>query len=155
MQRCEIINELRNIIADYLKISGLELIDLLYRYEARNFILMVLADKPEGGISLGECAELNTQIGLILDEKDILQERYILEVSSPGLDRPLETKNDFLRCRNKDVRLFFKELINGKMELEGIINTADEDAVYISVEDKTVTIPLSKITKAKQVIKDI
>ena len=152
MQRCEIINELRNIIADYLKISGLELIDLLYRYEARNFILMVLVDKPEGGISLGECAELNTQIGLILDEKDILQERYILEVSSPGLDRPLETKNDFLRCRNKDVRLFFKELINGKMELEGIIDTADEDAVYISVEDKAVTIPLSKITKAKQVI---
>jgi len=152
MQRYEIINELRNIIADYLKISGLELIDLLYRYEARNFILMVLVDKPEGGISLGECAELNTQIGLILDEKDILQERYILEVSSPGLDRPLETKNDFLRCRNKDVRLFFKELINGKMELEGIIDTADEDAVYISVEDKAVTIPLSKITKAKQVI---
>ncbi len=145
--------ELTNIISDYLRNKGLDLIDFIYRYEGRDLVLRILTDKPEGGITLGECASLNNELGRILDEKDILQVRYILEVSSPGLDRPLKTKNDFLRCcMNRKARFFRIEQINGKLELEGVITKVGDDLVCVDVGANIIEIPLSKIRKAKQVI---
>ena len=96
MDRPEITDELNNIIEDYLKNQNLDLVDLIYRYEGRDLVLRILVDKPQGGISVGECAHLNSEIGRIVDEKDILQQNYILEVSSPGLDRALKTKKTIL-----------------------------------------------------------
>lgn len=155
MDRQEITNALKDIIGDYLKNRGLELVDLIYRYEGRDLFLRIFADRPTGGITLEECAQINTEISRILDEKDILREGYILEVSSPGLDRPLKTKNDFLRCMNRRAKFFLSEPVNGKIELEGVICQATEGAVYIEIEANTVQIPLSKIKKAKQTIGNI
>ena len=152
MDRQEIILELKNIIGDFLKIQGLELIGLIYRHEGRDLALRILVDRAQGGITLGECAQLNNQISEILDEKDILQEGYILEVSSPGLDRPLETRSDFLRCMNRKVKLFLNESINGKIELEGLISKVEDDSVYIDCKNATIQIPLIKINKAKEII---
>lgn len=152
MDRQEIIAELKNIIGDYLKIQGLDLVDIIYRHEGRDLILRVLADRPEGGITVGECANLNERISNLLDEKDILQTRYVIEVSSPGLDRALNTKNDFLRCINRRTRFFLNESINGKIELEGLISKVENDSVYIEFRNEIIEIPLTKINKAKQVI---
>lgn len=155
MDRQETINTLKNIIGDYLKNKGLELVDLVYRYEGRDVFLRILADRPTGGITIEECALINNEISEILDEKDILRERYILEVSSPGLGRPLKTKNDFLRCMNQELKFFLSEPVNGKIELEGIICKVSEDTVYINIDANTVEIPLSKIKKAKQTLDNI
>jgi ribosome maturation factor RimP len=152
MDRQEIIAQLQNIIDDYLKIQGLHLVDLIYRHEGRDLIVRILVDRPEGGITVSECSELNNRITSLLDEKDILQTRYILEVASPGLDRPLKTKNDFLRCTNRRVRFFLNEPINGKIELEGLISKVENDSVYIESKNEIIEIPLIKINKAKQVI---
>jgi len=152
MDRQEIIAQLQNIIDDYLKIQGLHLVDLIYRHEGRDLIVRILVDRPEGGITVGECSELNNRITSLLDEKDILQTRYILEVASPGLDRPLKTKNDFLRCTNRRVGFFLNEPINGKIELEGLISKVENDSVYIESKNEIIGIPLIKINKAKQVI---
>jgi len=152
MDRQEIIAQLQNIIGDYLKIQGLDLVDLIYRHEGRDLILRILVDRPEGGITLGECAGLNIQISNLLDEKEILQTRCILEVSSPGLDRALKTKNDFLRCVSKKARFFLNESINGKIELEGLISKVENDSVYIESRNEIIEIPLRKLNKAKQVI---
>lgn len=153
MDKQEIIDELSSIIGDYLKAQGLDLVDLIYRHEGIGLVLRILADKPEGGITIGECTILNKQIGNLLDEKDVLQERYVLEVASPGLDRPLKTKSDFLRCINKEARFFFNEQVNGKFELEGLINKLENDTVYIGIRDKVIEVPLTKINLAKQIIK--
>ena len=155
MDRQEIIAELRDIIGSYIKEQGLDLVDLVYRYEGKGLFLRILVDKPEGGISLDDCAYLNNEISRILDEKNILQERYILEVASPGLDRPLTTKKDFLRCMNKKARFFLNELVEERRELEGIINSVDDEAVYIDSQGRVIKIPLSKINKAKRVINNI
>jgi ribosome maturation factor RimP len=152
MDRQEIIAELKNIIGDYLKIQRLDLVDFILRHEGRDLILRILVDRSEGGITLDECAKLNEQISNLLDEKDILQTRYILEVASPGLDRPLKTKNDFLHCTNRRVRFFLNEPINGKIELEGLISKVENDSVYIESRSELIEIPLTKINKAKQVI---
>ena len=155
MDRQTVITELTGIIGDYLKSQGLNLVDFIYRYEGGGLFLRILVDKPENGISLDECAELNNQLSRILDEKDILRQRYILEVSSPGLDRPLKTKSDFLRCINKKVKCFLSETIKGKIELDGIINKVEGDSVYIDIDGEIFKIPLAKINKAKQILDNI
>ncbi len=152
MDRQEIIAELKNIIADYLKMQGLDLVDLILRQEGSGLILRILVDRLEGGITVGECANLNARISSLLDEKDILQTRYIMEVSSPGLDRALKTKNDFMRCVNRRTRFFLNESVNGKIELDGLISKVENDSVYIESRDEIVEIPLLKIARAKQII---
>jgi len=154
MDRRAVINELKSVLSDFLKIQELDLVDLIYRYEGRDLILRILVDKPEGGITLEECTQLNRQISDILDEKDLLQTRYVLEVSSPGLDRNLKTKSDFRRCLNRRVRFFLNEAVNGKIEWEGIITAVKDDVLYIDISGQTLEIPLSKITKAKQIVQD-
>lgn len=152
MDRLEVIGELRSIIEEYLKSQNIDLVDLICRQEGSNLVLRILADFPSGGISIKECAHLNKEIGRILDEKDILQQNYLLEVSSPGLDRPLTTKADFFRCLNKTVRIFLKEPLNGKWELEGAISKVEDDLVCININGNIVNIPISIINRAKQVI---
>jgi len=152
MDKEAIASELRNIIQGFLGAKGIDLVDFIYRYEGRGLVLRILVDRLEGGVTLGDCAGLNKDIGRVLDEKNILEDSYILEVASPGLDRPLKTKNDFSRCKTKNVRFFFNQPINGKIELEGIIEGVGDVSLYIDNNTEKVEVPFSSITMAKQVI---
>ncbi len=152
MDRELLVDELRTIIEDYLKNNNLELVDISYRRTGRESALRILVDRPEGGINLETCAALNNEIGAILDEKKLLEENCILEVSSPGVDRPLKTKNDFSRCIYRQVRFFLKAEIEGKMELEGEITGVTETAVFIETKKVKIEIPISMVNFAKQLI---
>lgn len=152
MDREALEGELRDIIQGFLAGRGIDLVDFICRYEGRDLVLRILIDRFEGGVTLGDCAGLNKDIGMVLDEKNILEESYILEVASPGLDRPLKTRNDFSRCRARNVRFFLNQPINGKMELEGIIEKVEDVSLCIDIDGKKVEIPFSNIERAKQVI---
>lgn len=154
MDKQEIIKELKRIIENFFAPQGLYLADVMYRYEGGDIFLRILVDRLEGGITLKECAALNKQLSAILEERDVLglSQRYILEVSSPGLDRPLKTKNDFFRCVNRKVKLFLSEPVNGKLEIDGVINQVDDVSVYVNVEGRVIPVTLSKINKAKQIV---
>ena len=149
------VEELKKIILPILEEQSLELVELNFIRASRKPILKLLVDKKYGGISLEECAELNKCIGDILDAQGIMSDRYILEVSSPGLDRPLKTKSDFLRYINRRVRFFLSESINGRTELEGVISRVDDDIVYVDIDGNIIDIPLAKINKAKQTLENI
>ncbi|MDD2927855.1 MAG: ribosome maturation factor RimP [Candidatus Omnitrophica bacterium] len=152
MDRESLVNELKVFLEDFLRSRNLDLVDLIHRYEGRDLVLRILLDKPEGGISLGECAGLNREISDLLDAKNILQEKYVLEVSSPGLDRPLKREKDFLRCLDKKVKFFLNELINGKLEWDGTITGVKAGIVYINTPAGAMEVPLAKINKAKRII---
>ncbi len=152
MDKQELITQIKGIIEDYLKNQGVELVDLIYRHEGQDLFLRILADKPEGGITLQDCAYLNRQISSLLDETELISSRYILEVSSPGLDRPLATANDFLRCLGRPVKFFLRRPIDGKLELQGKIKSAQEQEVDVEMESRSVKISLSDIAKARQII---
>ncbi len=153
MYREEVIARLQESVGGYLRDHGLELVELIYRQEGGgDFFLRFLVDRPEGGISLGECANLNKEISSILDAEDMLQIRDILEVSSPGLDRSLKTKNDFLRCLNKSVRFFLNTLVCGKLEHAGIIREAKDESGSVETKEGIMEIPLATVNKAKQII---
>jgi ribosome maturation factor RimP len=155
MDRQALINELTGILSDYIKNQGLDLIDVIYRYEGRDLFLRILVDRPQGGISLDECARLNNEIGRILDEKDIMQTRFILEVSSPGVDRPLKTKKDFLRCLDREVRFYLSESIRGKIEVRGRITKVGDESLCVEIDGEIVEISLDKINTAKQALDNI
>ncbi|MDD5347903.1 MAG: hypothetical protein PHT59_04740 [Candidatus Omnitrophica bacterium] len=144
--------QLEQLIREYLEVKCLDLVELIVRRQGNRLVVGILADKPLGGITLGECTDLNRGIGSLLEEREIMQGPYVLEVSSPGLDRCLKTKRDFSRCLNRQVKFFLAEPINGTMELAGLVQEAFDDAVDILTEQGIIRIPYARVTKAKQLI---
>lgn len=154
MIKDELIKELNGLIATCLSRQNLELIDFICRYEGNNLVLRVLVDAPGGGITLGECALVNRQLGRLLEEKNIIDCNYLLEVSSPGLDRCLKTQKDFSRLLNKEAVFFLNDLVGGKCQWQGVISKVDDKSVFIDHAGRVLEIPLIKINKAKLVIQE-
>ena len=140
--------KIKETASNVLRDNGIELVDMIYRREGSVMVLRVLADM-ESGITIDECARMNEAIGEVLDKGDVIPEKYILEVSSPGLDRPLKTKKDFLRLKGKRIRIHAYEPIEGRKEFVGLLESVEEDNIAISDENSKLTkIPLNKISKA-------
>ena len=146
------ITELGKVISSILDEENAELVDIHFIKAKGKPILRLLVDKIGGGVNLGDCARLNEKIGSTLEAQEIMQDGYILEVSSPGLDRPLKTKNDYLRCIDRKARIFLSEPIKGKMELEGFIKEVTQDSIFLHSQDGRIEVPLAKVIKAKQFI---
>ncbi len=136
-------------IADEL---GLELVDIEYVKEGRNWFLRVFLDK-ENGIDIDECAHVSEQLSKLLDEKDPIPEQYFLEVSSPGAERPLKKKQDFENAIGRNIHVKTYEPINGEKEFEGTLLLFADDLITLQIKIKTakkeLQIPLDKIAKAR------
>jgi ribosome maturation factor RimP len=152
MDNQAVIEQIKKAIFPILEDTGSELVQLDFIRTSGQVIIRVLVDKSEGGISLDECTRINKRLGDILDEQDIIPDRYVLEVSSPGLDRPLKNESDFRRCLNKKVKFFLLEPVNGKLEWDGLIKGVSDGQVNAEVVSGMIQIPLAKINKAKQLV---
>ncbi len=152
MDKESIKQELESLFEQRFTSQGFELIEVICRQERAGIFLRILADRLGGGINLDECAQLSRQISQALDQKDMITSRYMLEVSSPGLDRRLESKKDFLRSLNKKAVFFLNEQIDGKCEWNGLISKVEEERVFINSGKSILEIPLTKINKAQLVI---
>ena len=152
MANQEIIAQLNRIISGFLEEAGYELVELICRHEGRNLVLRLLVDKLAGGITMGECAALNHRLSQLLDEKEVISNRYILEVAFPGLDRLLKTKKDFMRYLHKQVVFFLNDLVNGKCQWQGEVSRVDDTGVFIDSAGQILEIPLIKINKATLII---
>lgn len=117
------------------KDAGCELVDVEYVKEGPNKYLRVYIDK-EGGVSIDDCENVSRSLEKQLDEKDFIEEAYILEVSSPGIDRPLKKKEDFEKYKGEIVDVKLYKAFNGKKEYQGVLEClTDEDSVIICGED--------------------
>lgn len=152
MAKEDFIQELTDLVSGYLSAKGLEFIELIHRFESKRLVLTVLADKPQGGITLEECALLCRQLKDLLEGNNVIEGDYVLEVSSPGLDRPLKSQKDFLRSLNKEAVFYLNDLVNGKCQWQGIICKAEEAVVLVQVAGEILEIPLIKINKVQLVI---
>ena len=151
MENKELVPGLESLLKEFLSAQGLDLVEMECFRGGRSLVVRLSVDKPEGGITVGECSKVNRRIGDLIEEKSIIQEAYIVEVNSPGLDRPLKTRADFKRCPGRKVKFFLIESINGKIEIDGVISGVSEDAVLVSTPAGDCFIPLSQIHKAKQI----
>jgi len=153
MYKQDILLKIRPLFEAYLKKSGYVLVDLRFFQDSQHqLVLEALADRAEGGITLDECMRLNRELGSLAENSGELQERYLLDISSPGIDRPLTTPADFRRYIGRQARFFLKEPLEGKIEYCARIVSVDEKQVEINIGKKTIQIQLDKINKAKQVI---
>lgn len=114
--------------------NRLELVDVEYVKEGSDYYLRIYADK-EGGITIGDCETVNRAMSDLLDENDFIDDAYILEVSSPGLTRPLKKENDFKRSIGKTVEVKTYTKINNCKEFEGELTAYDDDTVTVLTED--------------------
>jgi len=145
------IDKIRELVKKHLNNCEFQIVELQLKGGGGRNILRILIDRKNGGISMAECTKLNEEIGLLLDKSDLLQEGYLLEVSSPGADRPLVTKEDFERKKGKTVRIKTKEaLYEEKRKFIGVIVDVEEEAVIIKTEDReTKKIPFKLIKTSK------
>lgn len=146
------LQELRISIEPFVKERGFELVDMYFRYEAGRTVLGILADRPEGGITIDECTFLNRELSVVMDEKNAISEPYVLEVSSPGIDRPLTSKEDFRRCKGRAVTVYLQEPVSDKSEFSGEIKDVNDSILTLIVEGQDVQVPIEAISKAKQII---
>jgi len=117
-----------------LEKNQFELVDVEYVREAGIWYLRAYIDK-EGGITVDDCEVVSRELGDWLDQKDFIEDSYILEVSSPGLGRPLKKEKDFARSLGKDVEVRLYRPINKQKEFTGALKAYDADTVTLSMED--------------------
>ncbi len=115
---------------------GFELVDVEYVKEGSTWYLRTYIDKP-GGITIEDCETVSRRLSDILDEKDYIDEAYIMEVSSPGLGRPLKKEKDFKRSLGKEIEIRTYRMVNKQKEFTGILTEYDENTVTIEMEDET------------------
>lgn len=138
----------KELISPLLEEEGVELVELSFRQVGNRMSLRALLDKV-GGITLDECTAISRKIGAVLDEGDAIETRYVLEVSSPGLDRPLVTSEDFKRSAGKKIELFLKGAFDDKVHYLGTLRTASEDTLSIETESGLIDIPFKAVNKGR------
>jgi ribosome maturation factor RimP len=146
----ETVEQIREIIAPVLDEMGLEVVEIQLRSERGRMVLRIIIYKEEG-ISIDDCSRVSREAGYLLEVEDLIGRAYTLEVSSPGLDRPLKTKRDFERNIGKKITVLFEE-IEERYSVTGIVEKIAEDQLTLKDAKKVITIPLANIVKATLVI---
>ena len=130
-----------------LESEGMRLIDVEYRREPKGWVLRVFIDK-QGGVTLDDCAVISNQLGDILDAKTDRDEPYHIEVSSPGLDRPLTKPKHFVCFEGRSAVIKTNRLVQGKKDFKGVLAGFSEGVVRLLVDDQPVAVPYETIVKA-------
>ena len=108
-----------------------ELVDVEYVKEAGTWYLRAYIDKP-GGIAINDCEVVSRELSDLLDQKDFIDDSYILEVSSPGLGRPLKKERDFARSIGAEVEIRTYRMVEGRKEFTGVLEEYDSESVTVS-----------------------
>lgn len=135
--------EVEKIIAG----TALELVDVEYVRE-RNWYLRVFIDK-QGGVDLEDCQVVSEKLSKILDEKDPISDNYLLEVSSPGLDRVLKKEKDFIRYQGRDVDIHFFKPHNGTKLLTAVLKGREGDVLTVSHDETEETLDMKDISQIR------
>jgi len=148
-ERTEILEKVRGMAGQILDHAGMQLVHLEIQREPRGLILRLYIDK-DGGVTLDDCAHVSRQISAQLDLDDPLEDRYTLEVSSPGLDRPLFTDLDFTRFAGRSICLSTHVPLDGRRHFQGRLDGIVEGSVRMTLEGgRQVDIPRDQVAKAR------
>lgn len=144
MKRSEIESYVEGLVMPIIEEGNFELVDVEYVKEGANWYLRVYADK-EGGINIDDCVAISRALEVKLDEKDVIPDAYILEVSSPGLGRQLKKERDYKRSLGKEVEIKLYKARDKQKELEGILKAYDDDSFTITIDDEDVVFDKKEI----------
>ncbi|MCL6611895.1 MAG: ribosome maturation factor RimP [Peptococcaceae bacterium] len=137
-----------NLSVPVVEELGLELVDVEYVKEGGRRILRVYIDKP-GGVSHEDCEAVSKRLDALLDEEDPIPQSYYLEVSSPGLERPLKKPGDFQRFNGRMIRVTTFAALEGRKKFTGRLAGVEEGSLVLEEEGNRVSIPLNQVASAR------
>jgi len=120
----------------------------------KTLTLQIMAQKPDGSIEVDDCAEISTAVSATLDVEDPILDAYTLEVSSPGIDRPLTRLKDFELWDGYEARVETTELIDGRRRFKGMLAGTENDEVLIEIEEGTIGLKFEWLSDAKLILTD-
>lgn len=146
------VEELEKVIEPIVASNNFEVVDIQYLSEGGRWVVRVFIDSPEGRpVTINDCAKISEVVGAALDSADIINKSYVLEVSSPGINRPLKKPKDFIRFKNALIRVStFAPNADGQRNFKGRIVDFQNDMLTIALEDKkTISLNIKQIAKAR------
>lgn len=145
----KITEQVEQMVLPIVEELNLELVDIEFVKEGRNWFLRVYVDNPEAPIDIDSCAVVSEKLSEVLDKNDPIEQNYFLEVSSPGAERPLKKEKDFEKALGSYIYIKTYEPIEDEKEFEGYLNAYDDEQVTIEIKiktrRKTIVIERSKI----------
>jgi ribosome maturation factor RimP len=155
MAAADVVGGVRAIASRVAASYGLDIFDVQFRREAPGMVLRVQIDRPGSGataddsVSVEDCARVSRDLSAIFDVEDVVPGAYTLEVSSPGLDRPLTRAEDYRRFAGRRAKLVMREAVDGQTFFKGTLGGVEEGHVLIDADDRrTHRVPLAVITRA-------
>ena len=148
---------LAEIIGPVIEDLGFELVRIRLQ-GGKTATLQIMADRPDGGINVDDCADISTAVSAIMDVEDPIEDNYHLEVSSPGIDRPLTRMKDFATFEGYEVRLETNQAIDGRKRFKGVLAGTEGDEVLLNIEEggsvQTIGLNFDWLADAKLVLTD-
>jgi len=144
----EITEKVRALLEPITSERGYFVLEMSYKREGAQFALRIVLDR-DGGITMGECAQVNSELSELLDKDDTITERYLIEVSSPGLDRKLKTDRDFMWAVGKDITVSTYAPLDGKNAFRGTLLGLGDGTVVINENGISAEIPRKKVASAR------
>ena len=151
MGKTSIYQSVVDLIEPTLEGNGIELVDVEYKKTGKTWVLRVFIDKNQG-VTVYDCQELSREIEDLIEIHELIGDHYVLEVSSPGLNRPLKKDTDFLRNKGKRIQIKTYSPINNKKEIVGTVRDFSEDTLFLEEKKDILKISLTDIAQAKLII---
>ena len=152
MGKTSIYQSVADLIKPTLEGNGIELVDVEYKKTGKTWVLRVFIDKNQG-VTVYDCQELSREIEDLIEIHELIDDHYVLEVSSPGLDRPLKKDTDFLRNKGKRIQIKTYSPINNKKENAGTVIDFVNGTLFLEDKKNILKISLTEIAQAKLIIK--
>ena len=146
-----LVRRLTELAVPVVEDLGCELVELQFRREAPGWVLRLIIDNANG-VGIDDCARISREVAHLLEVEDPIEQAYSLEVSSPGLDRPLKREKDFERCKGKKAKVVVREPIDGQNQCIGLIEDVTQESVTLRTDHGTIEIPFTRMKKARLVI---
>ena len=144
---------LAEIITPVIEGMGFELVHVRFM-GGKTKTVQIMAERPQGGIEVDECADISNAVSATLDVEDPIEDAYTLDVSSPGIDRPLTRLKDFETFEGYEAKLETQEMIDGRKQFKGTLAGVEGDEVLINVEEGTIGLQFDWLADAKLVLTD-
>lgn len=143
----EIARRVEALLREAVEEEGFELVGVEMAQTGRSPVLRIYVDRP-GGVTISDCAYVSRRVGVLLEVEDFIPGSYTLEVSSPGLERPLFCEADYRRFRGKEIKLQAIEKIEGRRNFTGRIQDFSNGVIQLECEGQTFSVPLDRVRKA-------
>ncbi|MBW1808433.1 MAG: ribosome maturation factor RimP [Deltaproteobacteria bacterium] len=147
----EVEQEVTKICEPLVAEMGLDIVEIRFRRETHGWVLRVLIERREGRVAVDDCSILSRELSDLIDIEDPIEGKYNLEVSSPGLDRPLTKPEDYLRFSGREVTLKTNQLVDGRKNFKGTLSGLVDDTVTIEIDGKPYQLKLADVEKANLV----